>query len=167
MIPVDFSLHFLGWSSQQRAPLSFLHFFSFLLLILLSFSFFSFCSSSSSSCSSSSSSSSSSCSSSPPPFSFFSFCSCCPGEDIRLTTEQLGQVLVMTMADMADQHFSFMDSLFPVASFLEPAGSGPHVNASNLYPGPMMPGLFVSALSKMGALARRLYARSSKERKKE
>lgn len=73
------------------------------------------------------------------------------GEDIVLNREQLGTMLVMTMADYCDQLFSWQDRLFGNDDGkLQYSGNNPNT----LWPGDGKPGLWMSCLSRMGQRAK-------------
>eukprot|EP00026_Physarum_polycephalum_P011953 Phypoly_transcript_12204.p1 GENE.Phypoly_transcript_12204~~Phypoly_transcript_12204.p1 ORF type:complete len:271 (+),score=34.36 Phypoly_transcript_12204:27-839(+) len=77
------------------------------------------------------------------------------GEDITLTKRQLGQILVMTIADFADQLFSWQDKLFEQnEGKLQYTGNNP----ATLWPGDGRPGLWMSCISRMGLLAKQCEA---------
>lgn len=73
------------------------------------------------------------------------------GEPVHLSRKNLGIILVMTMADFADQNFSWQDKLFENDDGkLLWKGDNP----ATLWPGDGMPGRWMSNLSKMGLLAK-------------
>jgi len=72
------------------------------------------------------------------------------GEPIHLTKEIICQMLIMTMADLADQHYGWQDRLFENEDGnLTYYGN----NFTSLWPGDGKPGLWMSACSRMGRLA--------------
>lgn len=71
------------------------------------------------------------------------------GEDVRVSRRMVAVFLLMTMADFSDQLFSFQDILFDNANGrLEFSGN----NVPALWPGDGKPGLWMSSVSKMGAV---------------
>jgi hypothetical protein len=81
------------------------------------------------------------------------------GEDVHLSPELLGHLLVMTMADVADQQYGWQDDLFGdaqwrPASEAESMAAAPTMHPYTLWPGVSKPGLWMYFVSKMGTLAR-------------
>lgn len=73
------------------------------------------------------------------------------GEPLLIDVQTVGRFLILTMADFAEQLYSWQDSLFEnVDARLEFRGH----QASWLWPGEMKPGLWMSAVSRMGLLLR-------------
>ncbi|KAL2938990.1 Coatomer subunit epsilon [Bienertia sinuspersici] len=71
------------------------------------------------------------------------------GEDVRVSRRIVAAFVLMTIADFSDQLFSFQDVLFENTNGrLEFSGN----NIQYLWPGDGKPGLWVSSLSKMGAV---------------
>jgi len=72
------------------------------------------------------------------------------GEPIHLSREIIGQMLIMTMADLADQHYGWQDKLF-----LNDDGKLTYYgnNYTSLWPGTGKPGLWMHCCSRMGRLA--------------
>ncbi len=86
------------------------------------------------------------------------------GEPVFLSSALLGKLLVMTMADVADQQYGWQDDLFGDAQWAPQAAAGSdNVAASStkavmhpytLWPGLSKPGLWMHFVSKLAALAR-------------
>ncbi|PNH03609.1 hypothetical protein TSOC_010316, partial [Tetrabaena socialis] len=73
------------------------------------------------------------------------------GEPLLVDRLTVARFLALTMADFCEQLFGWQDSMFEnTDGRLLYAGS----NAGSLWPGPVKPGLWHSALSRMGALLR-------------
>jgi len=71
------------------------------------------------------------------------------GEDIVLHRRLVAVFLLLTMADFIDQWFGFQDDLFKnYDGEFKYAGNEPHV----LWPGHCKPGLWLTAISRMGVL---------------
>ncbi|XP_010557553.1 PREDICTED: uncharacterized protein LOC104826512 [Tarenaya hassleriana] len=71
------------------------------------------------------------------------------GEDIVVSRRMVGVFLLMTMADFSDQLFGFQDELFEnFDGRLEFRGN----NVTALWPGNGKPGLWMSSISRMGAI---------------
>lgn len=82
-----------------------------------------------------------------------------PGETVYLSPEVLRMLVVFTMADTADQHFSWQDSLFggggEKGSMIIPGYD--HLDRHDsraLWPGISKPGLFMSYISSLGSVAK-------------
>ncbi len=71
------------------------------------------------------------------------------GGSVRLTRRQLGIFLVVTMADYAEQHFSWQDRLFAP----RPGGARGAGNPFALWPGDDRPGLWMNLNARFGRLA--------------
>lgn len=72
------------------------------------------------------------------------------GEDVRVSRRVVAAFVLMTMADFSDQLFGFQDVLFDNSDGrLEFSGNN---FAAALWPGDGKPGLWVSSISRMGAL---------------
>eukprot|EP00252_Welwitschia_mirabilis_P000137 TRINITY_DN100_c0_g1_i2.p1 TRINITY_DN100_c0_g1~~TRINITY_DN100_c0_g1_i2.p1 ORF type:complete len:445 (-),score=87.81 TRINITY_DN100_c0_g1_i2:366-1700(-) len=92
------------------------------------------------------------------------------GEDIQVPRRLVAVFLLMTMADFADQLFSFQDALFDNANGkLEFRGN----TWKALWPGDGKPGLWITSISRMGALynliarEEKLYTREKKDEVRE
>ncbi|GMY18582.1 hypothetical protein FCV25MIE_13821 [Fagus crenata] len=71
------------------------------------------------------------------------------GQDVQVSRRVVAVFLLMTMADFSDQLFGFQDSLFDNSNGrLEFSGN----NYAALWPGDGKPGLWLSSISRMGAL---------------
>lgn len=71
------------------------------------------------------------------------------GEEVRVSRRVVAVFLMMTMADFCDQLFGFQDELFDNANGrLEFSGN----NFGALWPGDGKPGLWLSSISRMGAV---------------
>lgn len=71
------------------------------------------------------------------------------GEPVAVSRRMVAVFLLMTMADFSDQLFSFQDALFGNADGrLEFSGNNP----TAVWPGDGKPGLWVSSISRMGAI---------------
>ncbi|WIA32613.1 hypothetical protein OEZ86_003416 [Tetradesmus obliquus] len=74
------------------------------------------------------------------------------GEPLHVDLLELGQFLVLTMADFAEQLFSWQDCMFGNTDGALRLEGAPDPEPRYLWPGPMLPGLWVSAVSRMGRL---------------
>jgi hypothetical protein len=76
------------------------------------------------------------------------------GEDIHVSKKLIGIFLILTMADFCDQFYEWQDNLFENTDgkFIFKGN-----NFTSLWPGTGKPGLWMSALSKMGILVRDCY----------
>lgn len=81
-----------------------------------------------------------------------------PEEEVFLSAESLRMLVVFTMADMADQYFGWQDRLFGgdemINSMLLPDDHPESHDSTALWPGLSQPGLWMSYLSELGAVAR-------------
>lgn len=81
-----------------------------------------------------------------------------PGEVVYLSPETMRMLLVFTMADIADQYFGWQDQLFGgedmVNSMLLPGDRVESHQSTTIWPGLSQPGLWMSYLSEIGAVAR-------------
>jgi hypothetical protein len=81
-----------------------------------------------------------------------------PGEVVYLSAETLRMLVVFTMADIADQYFGWQDQLFGgeemVNSMLLPGDRLESHESTAIWPGSSQPGLWMSYLSELGAVAR-------------
>jgi len=68
------------------------------------------------------------------------------GGEVRLTRRELGVFLVVTMADYAEQHFSWQDRLFANLDGKPTRGGNPYA----LWPGDNRPGLWMSLNARLG-----------------
>ena len=79
-------------------------------------------------------------------------------ESIFLSAETLRMLVVFTMADMSDQYFGWQDRLFGgedmVNSMLLPNDNASYHDTRAIWPGLSQPGVWMSYVSKLGAVAR-------------
>lgn len=75
------------------------------------------------------------------------------GEPLHVDLFELGQFLILTMADFAEQLYSWQDALFGNTDGRLRLEGCPAPEPRVLWPGPMKPGLWASAVSRMGRLA--------------
>jgi len=81
------------------------------------------------------------------------------GSDMHLSSEVIGNMLIMTMADLADQHYGWQDRLFANDDGkLTYYGN----NFTSLWPGDGRPGLWMHCCSRMGRLAQSCVSANSK-----
>lgn len=90
-----------------------------------------------------------------------------PEEEVFLSAETLRMLTVFTMADMADQYFGWQDRLFGgdemINSMLLPGDRPESHESTALWPGLSQPGLWMSYLSELGAVARTFVSTDSNE----
>lgn len=81
-----------------------------------------------------------------------------PDEQVYLSAETLRMLVVFTMADIGDQYFGWQDRLFGgdemVNSMLLPGDHLESHESTAMWPGKSQPGLYMSYLSRLGAVAR-------------
>eukprot|EP00879_Flechtneria_rotunda_P018686 GHRR01019609.1.p1 GENE.GHRR01019609.1~~GHRR01019609.1.p1 ORF type:complete len:296 (+),score=72.59 GHRR01019609.1:508-1395(+) len=75
------------------------------------------------------------------------------GEPLQIDLYRLGQFLILTMADFAEQLYSWQDDMFGNTDGRLRLEGAPKPEPRQLWPGPMKPGLWMSAVSRMGRLA--------------
>ena len=90
------------------------------------------------------------------------------GEEVFLSAETLRMLVVFTMADMGDQYFGWQDRLFGgdemVNSMLLPGVDRVESHDSTaIWPGLSQPGLWMSYLSELGAVARTFVSADTSE----
>jgi hypothetical protein len=80
------------------------------------------------------------------------------GEVVHLSADTLRMLVIFTMADIADQYFGWQDQLFGgedmVNSMLLPGDRLESHESTAIWPGVSQPGLWMSYLSELGAVAR-------------
>mmetsp|Transcript_5010 Transcript_5010/g.8221 ORF Transcript_5010/g.8221 Transcript_5010/m.8221 type:complete len:414 (-) Transcript_5010:100-1341(-) len=85
-----------------------------------------------------------------------------PDEQVFLSAETLRMLVVFTMADMADQYFGWQDRLFGgeemVNSMLLPGDRVERHDSTAIWPGLSQPGLWMSYISELGAVAKTFVA---------
>ncbi|KAF8071345.1 Eef1akmt4 [Scenedesmus sp. PABB004] len=74
------------------------------------------------------------------------------GEPLHVSTYHLAVFLLMTMVDFAEQLYSWQDCMFGNTDGRLRLEGAPHPEPRFLWPGPMRPGLWMSAVSRMGQL---------------
>jgi tetratricopeptide (TPR) repeat protein len=90
-----------------------------------------------------------------------------PEEKVFLSAETLRMLVVFTMADMADQYFGWQDRLFGgdemVNNMFLPGDQPESHDSTALWPGLSQPGLWMSYLSELGAVARTFVSTDANE----
>jgi len=91
-----------------------------------------------------------------------------PNQKVYLSSETLRMLIVFTMADMSDQYFGWQDRLFGgdqmLNSMLAPDADDLSTHESTaIWPGLSQPGLWMSYMSELGAIAKTFVSVSSSE----
>lgn len=77
-------------------------------------------------------------------------------KQVYLSAEVLRQLVIFTMADIADQYFGWQDELFGMGMLL-PDDPEAVMNSKALWPGVSKPGLWVAYVSELGKVAKSYY----------
>ncbi|KAI2513999.1 hypothetical protein MHU86_383 [Fragilaria crotonensis] len=89
-----------------------------------------------------------------------------PDEVVYLSADTLRMLVIFTMADIADQYFGWQDQLFGgeemVNSMLLPGDRLESHESTAIWPGVSQPGLWMSYLSELGAVARTFVSTESR-----